>query len=1671
MVTSCRRSAAFVAARALVALAFAFLAVAPARAQIAGDNVNMVTGTEWPGGDPFLQRQNEPSIAVSSANPQHLFAGANDYRSVDVPFPLDMTKGQKMAGDAWAGVFKSLDGGQTWKSTLLPGYPQDTSPLGARSPVRACPAPFAPGTDPAQATQACNAFADPVTRAGTDGLIYYGGIVFKRGTSFGQVVVSRFIDLNNKENGDAVTNSDPMKFVDTVSVARSAVVAGADDAAEFLDKPWMAVDVPRGGAQTCTIRVPDPADPTKTLATRSFPGGAVYVAYVVFPPGEATSNVMVKRSLDCGATWSAPVKVNDDSSKLNQGPTLAIDPTTGKLYVSWRRVAWPQPTGPCGTPDTAACPAIQQPDAIMVSRSFSQGAQFTRPRVVASGFYPFDLFTTPSGFRATAMPSMAISVGPEGNKRRVHVAWSQRDANGDGRVMLATASVGVGPASGAEKDETDATAEVWPAARPVDPDELGGRTGNFTRGHQFLPQLTFSQGRLMVVYYDSHYDHARSFYRPHEFNPLTGSFFDEIKAPIAGPAPFGSQLDQEPWDPTTGTGIYAPWLDDGTTRYVRHTLDARVGATTPSDAPDFVTSELTKYRFGVRGDELATASGGSLTVPGYDGGIDLVRDGKLRYLQQLELNPPNLPLFKNGTVPFIGDYIDVQGPAFVRGKNGWDFNTAFQSAPVFHAVWTSNQRVRPPRPDADGNVDWTKYTPVVLGTKTFDGDAAQVACSSGNEGSRNQDIYTSRISFGLEVSSPQNAKMLDATYVRSFVAVARNATSQEMPVRFSVASPGQVLASFRNDLASKLLTSQDAVVPPHSAIHRTVFVLLRSGSASPTSSLSVSVSQLAASGGCTIDAGNCPLLAGGASATLALNPPGATFQLLPPDGATDNATGESYAIALDGASLTDSNWQNSNWQNSNWQNVSLTNSEVNSNWQNSNWQNSNWQNSNWQNSNWQNSNYWSFDLSNWQNSNWQNSNWQNSNWQNATFVNSNWQNSNWQNASVGEGPVQTGPVSDLNYLLKNTGSTSTAYDVWVVSGESVSVPLQAMATKSYATAEAQGCERRVERRSVAVAGTGELQSSLANPNDQVPSDPNAAHMTFALAPGESAQVTLRAPLSLADMAALGAKLSVVAVPQGIATAPGAPVTFLGSRQSTTTSLVAPSGAMVTAWVWPNREGTTDQPTGVVTFLVTRANGVIVPLGNAPLANGQAQMALPALQAGDTLTAYYGGDKHFTGSSALLNGTTTAITASPSARVAPTDDVTFTADVSAAAVAGSPVGDVSFIIDSTSAFGRPLTSTAELQYTTKLPLGTHRVQAAFAAGQGFVGGSASLYVEVGYATAASLAVAPSPSVAGQPATATVYVNRVGANGNLIFPPVDLVGQQICSACHAAHNAGGGGSPYALNTNVTALVAANGPLFAQGSVELYEVPAGGGDPTFLSSVALNSHARASISLPTTLATGAHTLLARFVPATSSGFFGSEATAAQTVLPALTVFGRDLGYSNEEILVSIDSTAVNDATVTVNGTPLPNMQPWGYYFAALSPAVAPGSALSVSVAARGSTASANAIVPWAPTIVAPTNGAVLAVTQPITVTWALPPGAALPDRFLVLADWASGAGRDGITFDAGGTATNFTIPANSLPAGQQILLRVWSYNDVVPTGQVASGSVLNVRGQSASGAVTVN
>jgi hypothetical protein len=282
-----------VASTAAVVVALALLMGQSAHAQsqlIPGRNVNMVSGTKWPDGDPYLQRQNEPSVAASTRNPLHLLAGANDYRTVDIPNPND---GGAETGDAWLGLFKSFDGGQRWQSTLLPGYPQDTSPEGTTSPL-----------------YGYQAGADPVVRAGTNGLFYYAGLVLDRGTGGKNAIfVARFIDNNNKEanyrTNTSAGSNDPVQYLGTNIVA-------ASPGTKFFDKPWMAVDIPRTG-RTC--RIPGAGK----AGNQVVPAGNVYVAFssITRDSQGLKSEIMFTTSSDCGTTWSAPIRISRAADRIN----------------------------------------------------------------------------------------------------------------------------------------------------------------------------------------------------------------------------------------------------------------------------------------------------------------------------------------------------------------------------------------------------------------------------------------------------------------------------------------------------------------------------------------------------------------------------------------------------------------------------------------------------------------------------------------------------------------------------------------------------------------------------------------------------------------------------------------------------------------------------------------------------------------------------------------------------------------------------------------------------------------------------------------------------------------------------------------------------------------------------------------------------------------------------------------------------------------------------------------------------------------------------------------------------------------------------------------------------------------------------------------------------------
>src|SRR6266850_3906815 len=851
---------------------------AAAENPVPGQNINMVSGTQWPGGDPFLQRQNEPTIAVSTRNQLHLLAGANDYRTVDLPI-TDVLPGKEVVGDAWLGVFKSFDGGQRWQSVLLPGYPQDLSAAGLSSPLH--------GHTTA---------ADAVVRAGTNGMFYYSGISFNRGSNVGQVFVARFIDLANKENGDVTIGQDPIRYIGAVQIDKG-------NAGQFLDKPWLAVDIPRAGAGTCNIQVQQPA-PTASRAaaqsaaqltvSQSFPAGNVYLAYTVFVGND--NNIRTKlyftRSTDCGATWSQPTKLSE-GLPINQGATVQVDPRTGYVYVAWRQFA-----------------SNNSLNAINVVRSIDGGQTFPKATAILSlpsysASNPgapsfFDQGTTSGSFRVNAFPAMAIAdSGVDNQPGRVFVAWSQRGTQPNptaARIMLSSSLDGL----------------TWTAPYAFDNGAIVDDYGQgFTRGHQFMPSMTFTEGKLMVLYYDQRLDHTLGFFAPNDpfLTDTNGEFYRESRNRAKGVS--GDDPDSD---------IFTPFLTDFSLANQinpvllnrRHTVEVRVAQAAqtlpgnPSANPIFSFAQVSQYKFGIRGDETS-----GVTPP----------------LQQLQVNPLGLPLFQQGCCPFAGDYIDIAGLNFLppsatgtlgvlAASSSWKFNTAPLQNSVHIATYTSNQDVRPP---ADGN--WQNYTPAGTAsgrTSVYDGTAVP-NCKAGQEGMRNQNIYSSRITRGLLVSSPQNTKPLSTDLQRAFVVLVQNFTDFDKSFRLMIANqPTGGKASFLQfptPPAPDPLTVLDVTIAAHSGVARSVFAT----ATDPHAIIRINAAEI------TSPPGSTPV-PGGLSSFVVLNADSSSPSLVNADGA--GAAGDIAVVEIYTPNVSNPNVSNPNVSNPNVSNPNVSNPNV-----------------------------------------------------------------------------------------------------------------------------------------------------------------------------------------------------------------------------------------------------------------------------------------------------------------------------------------------------------------------------------------------------------------------------------------------------------------------------------------------------------------------------------------------------------------------------------------------------------------------------------------------------------------------------------------------------------------------------------------------------------------------
>lgn len=375
--------------------------------------------------------QNEPTLAIDPRNTSVWASGSNDYCTVET------------AHDAWAGFYRSTDGGTSWTDSLLPGYPGDSSPQGTASPLHAL------------VEGGALAAGDPMMSWDGHGDLFYMGNNFNRGTSdgssghlrdnTGSIWVATYAPGNPSD-----PTTDGSRYVRTVILASNTYGAGS-----FNDK---------------TDLVADPAT------------GNVYAAWSDFH-GSGCNEILFSRSTDGGSTFSSPLKISTGVCS-NQGPSIAVGPQ-GQVNVAWE--------AQMGGSKTRG--ADNQTGAAFVT-SADHGATFSLPRFAAT-YNPFastqfsgngarecgdGALACPTGFTFPRFDLAGPYVTADNTHGTLVMAFQVAQPSGQGQIDFTVSSDG---------------GSTWSTPKVLDASPTG---------HQFYPWLASSNGRVNAIWYDSRND-------------------------------------------------------------------------------------------------------------------------------------------------------------------------------------------------------------------------------------------------------------------------------------------------------------------------------------------------------------------------------------------------------------------------------------------------------------------------------------------------------------------------------------------------------------------------------------------------------------------------------------------------------------------------------------------------------------------------------------------------------------------------------------------------------------------------------------------------------------------------------------------------------------------------------------------------------------------------------------------------------------------------------------------------------------------------------------------------------------------------------------------------------------------------------------------------------------
>jgi hypothetical protein len=430
-------------------------------------------------------RQNEPAIAIDPRNTNVVVGSSNDYCGTyddgedadGAPLPV---------GPIWLGYYRSENGGTSFQSSLVPGYPDDTSPNAA----------LAQGVRTASA-------GDPVMAWDGEGRLFMGAESSDDPAgslkTFGDVWVATFV------NSGGGTINDGKAFQGSTIVARGS--SAPNLLGKFNDKTALAAD-----------------------RTDSACRGNVYFSWSRFT-GNGGVSIQFVRSTDHGRTFSSPKKLSASVHDV-QFPDIAIT-GNGHVYVTFRQI---EAQG-------------QQGDAILYVKSTDCGATFSNPRLLTT-FVHYDAEDVSAPTEVPGQRGLDDPVGGEEAEGEATPAAAARDcgdfenacASGytffrrDTQVRSAA-------------DQTDTEHEwvhfVYDPSKPGTETDTGttygsiesgvgsqsgvyylrlnGATGGHTTpqliddedvGHQLFPDISADAGSLHVIWWDSRNDSCYSPARP-----------------------------------------------------------------------------------------------------------------------------------------------------------------------------------------------------------------------------------------------------------------------------------------------------------------------------------------------------------------------------------------------------------------------------------------------------------------------------------------------------------------------------------------------------------------------------------------------------------------------------------------------------------------------------------------------------------------------------------------------------------------------------------------------------------------------------------------------------------------------------------------------------------------------------------------------------------------------------------------------------------------------------------------------------------------------------------------------------------------------------------------------------------------------------------------------------